>query len=68
MDYRKAVLNWCVKPDSAVIKGQVICEAEVEKAVIEIPSPCTGKLIEIIVADGCECDIRSVLAYIETEF
>lgn len=65
MEYKSALLTWLVDVGCDVQKGQSLCEAEVEKAVIEIPSPCSGLLAEICVEEGVECDMYTVIAFIE---
>ena len=44
MEYKNAILTWQVNPGEYVHKDDVICEAEVEKSVIDVLSPANGRL------------------------
>ena len=60
-------LFWLVRPGSPVKKGEILCEAEVEKATLEFPSPCDGILDEILVSDGESFACDELLAVIRTD-
>lgn len=64
LEYKSVVVMWQVKQGDYVHKGQAICEAEIEKAVIEIEAPADGYLDEICVQDGEPGDIGHPLGYI----
>jgi pyruvate dehydrogenase E2 component (dihydrolipoamide acetyltransferase) len=50
-----------------VEKDDGIIEFETEKAVVEIPSPARGKIVEIRVKEGDELKIGDVIATLETQ-
>jgi 2-oxoisovalerate dehydrogenase E2 component (dihydrolipoyl transacylase) len=41
------IVSWLVKPGDQVSEGQPIAEMSTEKAVVELPSPVTGKVISL---------------------
>ena len=67
LEFKIVTLNWLNKSGDRVKEGDIICEAEVEKTFIEIPSPVDGTLTEICVPEGKECDIHNPIGYIETD-
>ncbi|MCY0875186.1 MAG: dihydrolipoamide acetyltransferase family protein [Firmicutes bacterium] len=46
------VEKWLVKPGDEVKEDDAIAEVENDKAMVEVPSPVTGKVLEISVAAG----------------
>src|SRR5580658_6139789 len=46
------IVTWLVKPGDSVSEGQPIAEMSTEKAVVELPSPVTGKVISLAGAPG----------------
>jgi 2-oxoisovalerate dehydrogenase E2 component (dihydrolipoyl transacylase) len=46
------IVAWLVKPGDSVSEGQPIAEMSTEKAVVELPSPVTGKVISLAGAPG----------------
>src|SRR5580658_5249093 len=46
------IVSWLVKPGDQVSEGQPIAEMSTEKAVVELPSPVTGKVISLAGAPG----------------
>jgi 2-oxoisovalerate dehydrogenase E2 component (dihydrolipoyl transacylase) len=46
------IVTWLVKPGDSVSEGQPIAEMSTEKAVVELPSPVTGKVISLGGAPG----------------
>jgi pyruvate dehydrogenase E2 component (dihydrolipoamide acetyltransferase) len=58
------VVRWTVAEGSPVIKGQVICEVETEKAVFEINSPVDGYLRKIVTPEGEEADVFATIGYV----
>jgi 2-oxoisovalerate dehydrogenase E2 component (dihydrolipoyl transacylase) len=41
------IVSWLVKPGDQVSEGQPIAEMSTEKAVVELPSPVTGKVVSL---------------------
>ena len=58
------VVHWLKKEGDPVKKGEVICEVETEKAVFEVEAPADGNLRKIIVKEGQETPIFSVIVII----
>lgn len=56
-----------VQAGDTVIVDQVLVEFETDKAVVEIPSPYAGRIIEVLVADGDEKKVGEVIFRIEAE-
>lgn len=67
MEFKKAVLTWLVDQGDTVCRGEILCEAEVEKSVIEICAFADGILVEICVDDGRPCDISAPIGFLKVE-
>lgn len=46
------IVKWFVKPGDEVDEDDVLCEVQNDKAVVEIPSPVKGKVLEVLVEEG----------------
>ncbi|WAA11105.1 dihydrolipoyllysine-residue acetyltransferase [Fervidibacillus albus] len=55
------IVKWLVKEGETVQEDDVLCEVQNDKAVVEIPSPVTGKVLEIKVAEGQVAVVGDVL-------
>ncbi|NLL36275.1 MAG: hypothetical protein GX256_01990 [Fretibacterium sp.] len=64
MTFKTGIVFWLKALDDAVAEGETVCEAEVEKMTVELPSPASGVLCDILVAEGDEFDASSVLGHI----
>lgn len=60
------VVGWLKNVGDQVQEGELIAEIEAEKATQELEAPATGVLSEILVPEGQEAQVRTVLAIIET--
>ena len=58
------VVQWHKKEGDPVKRGEVICEVETEKAEFEVEAPADGYLRKIIVQQGHEARILSVIGLI----
>jgi 2-oxoglutarate dehydrogenase E2 component (dihydrolipoamide succinyltransferase) len=56
------VLRWCKAAGDAVRKDEPLLELETDKVTVEIPSPATGKLAEILKQPSEEVEPGQVLA------
>ena len=56
------VVNWLVEVGQDVTSTDNLCELETEKAVIEIPVPYSGKVLELKVDAGDTIEVGAVLA------
>ena len=61
------IVSWLVNVGQDVTTSDNLCEIETEKAVIEIPVPYTGKVLELKVEAGEMIDVGAVLAVFGTE-
>lgn len=61
------VVTWMKKVGDRVTEDEPIAEIEAEKATQELESPATGTLIEIVVPEGEEAKVRTIIAWIETD-
>jgi len=60
------VVKWFIPTGAMIQKDQALLEVETEKVDLEIPSPVTGVLSEIIVREGDTVPVGTVLARIES--
>lgn len=58
------IVNWLVNVGQEVTTSDDLCEVETEKAVIEIPVPYAGTVLELRVAAGDSVAVGSVIAVI----
>ncbi len=60
------VINeWLVEVGSHVSEGEVLVIVESDKAVVDVPSPVTGILVEQLVAPEDEIEIGAPIAIID---
>jgi len=60
------VVKWFIRTGGMIQKDQALLEVETEKVDLEIPSPVTGVLSEIIVPEGDTVPVGTLLARIES--
>jgi pyruvate dehydrogenase E2 component (dihydrolipoamide acetyltransferase) len=58
------IVHWIKKEGDHVKKGDALCEVETEKAVVEVPAPAEGVLIEILHPDNAEVKILTEIGLI----
>ena len=58
------VATWFKKPGDAVVQDEMLCELETEKVTVEVPSPASGTLTDIIAAEGETVGVDALLANI----
>ena len=58
------IVNWLVDIGQDVTTSDNLCEVETEKAVIEIPVPYSGTILELKAAAGDAVEVGSVIAVI----
>src|SRR4030042_8145 len=61
------ILKWLKKEGEAVTKGESIYEVEADKVTTEVESPASGILRKILVPEGVEVPILTVVAVITEE-
>lgn len=62
---KRGILTWLCQEGDPVTEGQVICEGEVKKKILEITAPCSGVLSEKVIEDTFVFRAGDVLGYIE---
>lgn len=55
------IVKWFVKPGDKVQEDDVLCEIQNDKAVVEIPSPVEGTVIDLLVGEGTVATVGQVL-------
>jgi 2-oxoglutarate dehydrogenase E2 component (dihydrolipoamide succinyltransferase) len=58
------VSTWFKKPGDAVKQDEMLCELETDKVSVEVPSPVTGVLAEIIAPEGSTVAANARLAIV----
>jgi len=61
------VATWFKKEGETVEVDEMLCELETDKVAIEVPSTASGKLVEIIAAEGSVVALNGVLAKIDSD-
>lgn len=61
------VVAWHVAPGDEVTLNQVLLEVETEKAVVELPSPFAGTVLELLAAAGTTVDVGAPLIALDTK-
>jgi len=61
------IVNWKVKVGDKVERDVTILEVATDKATLEVPSPATGILAEILVQKDITVPIKTIIARIETD-
>jgi 2-oxoglutarate dehydrogenase E2 component (dihydrolipoamide succinyltransferase)/2-oxoisovalerate dehydrogenase E2 component (dihydrolipoyl transacylase) len=61
------VVKWLIAPGGRVEKDQPLVEVETDKVSLEIPSPASGVLTEILVKEGQLVPIGTVIARLDSE-
>lgn len=55
------IVKWFIKPGDEVNEDDVLAEIQNDKAVVEIPSPVKGKVIEVKVEEGTVATVGQTL-------
>ena len=56
------IVRWHKAVGDVVAEGEIIADVEAAKANVELPSPASGELIEIVVPEGETVEVRTVIA------
>ncbi|MCF8563892.1 2-oxo acid dehydrogenase subunit E2 [Alicyclobacillus tolerans] len=59
--------KWLIQPGDTVKEDDALAEVENDKALVELPSPVDGKILEIKVPDGTTAVVGDVLLLLEVE-
>jgi pyruvate dehydrogenase E2 component (dihydrolipoamide acetyltransferase) len=55
------IVKWFVKPGDTVKEDDVLCEVQNDKAVVEIPSPVSGTVEQILIPEGTVATVGQTL-------
>ncbi|MEK3881308.1 dihydrolipoamide acetyltransferase family protein [Paenibacillus sp. PL2-23] len=61
------IVKVLIQPGQAVTDDDVIMEVQNDKAIVEVPCPVNGKVLEVLVKDGQVCHVGELVAVIEAE-
>jgi 2-oxoglutarate dehydrogenase E2 component (dihydrolipoamide succinyltransferase)/2-oxoisovalerate dehydrogenase E2 component (dihydrolipoyl transacylase) len=61
------IIQWMIPPGGRIEKDQPLLEVETDKVSLEIPSPATGVLSEVLVQAGQTVPIGTLLGRLESE-
>ncbi|MDC3412775.1 2-oxo acid dehydrogenase subunit E2 [Aquibacillus sp. 3ASR75-11] len=61
------IVKWFVKPGDEVKEDDVLCEVQNDKAVVEIPSPVEGKVMELHVEEGTVAIVGDTIISFDAE-
>lgn len=61
------IVKWHVKPGDPIKEDDILLEVQNDKAVVEVPSPVTGKITGVKVGEGTVAVVGDLLAVIEVE-
>ncbi|MCC6455426.1 MAG: 2-oxo acid dehydrogenase subunit E2 [Caldilineaceae bacterium] len=56
------IVEWKKQPGDTIAEGDVLCEVETDKAVLEVPSPVSGTLLEHFFAAGDDVPVLTAIA------
>ncbi|HFD16907.1 MAG TPA: 2-oxoglutarate dehydrogenase complex dihydrolipoyllysine-residue succinyltransferase [Rhodospirillales bacterium] len=59
------IARWLKKPGEAVARDEPVVEVETDKVSLEIPAPAAGRLAEILVEEGADVEVGTVIGRIE---
>ena len=60
------LVSWRVKPGDHVAVNQVVCEIETAKSLVELPSPFSGVVTELLVSEGDTVLVGSPIIAVES--
>ncbi|PWW00715.1 pyruvate dehydrogenase E2 component (dihydrolipoamide acetyltransferase) [Paenibacillus cellulosilyticus] len=61
------IVKMHIKPGDAVNDESIIMEVQNDKAIVEVPCPVEGKVVEVFAKDGQVCHVGEVVAVIDVE-
>lgn len=59
------IVRWLKAIGDSVSEGEALVEIEAAKTTVEVPSPATGTLTEILADEGDTVDVRTHIATIQ---
>lgn len=65
--HESEILSWAVKPGDKIKEDDILVEIQSDKAAIELPSPVSGTVVKLLVAEGEIAKVGSAIVEIEIE-
>ncbi|PCF66384.1 branched-chain alpha-keto acid dehydrogenase subunit E2 [Staphylococcus pseudintermedius] len=59
------IVKWFVKAGDTIEEDDVLCEVQNDKSVVEIPSPVSGTVLEILVEEGTVAVVGDIIVKID---
>jgi 2-oxoglutarate dehydrogenase E2 component (dihydrolipoamide succinyltransferase) len=59
------IAQWFKKVGEAISEGDPLLEVDSDKASLEVPSPVSGVVVELVAEEGDEVPIGSTIAYVD---
>jgi pyruvate dehydrogenase E2 component (dihydrolipoamide acetyltransferase) len=59
--------RWLTHVGDVVAEGDIIAEVEAAKAVVAIPAPCAGAIVELLVEPGTNVEVRTPIARLKVD-
>ncbi|MDF2835779.1 MAG: catalytic domain of component of various dehydrogenase complexe, partial [Paenibacillus sp.] len=61
------IVKVLIKPGAKVTDDDIIMEVQNDKAIVEVPCPVNGTVLEVLVKDGQVCHVGELVAVIDAE-
>ncbi|SEM84949.1 dihydrolipoamide acetyltransferase family protein [Paenibacillus sp. OV219] len=61
------IVKMHITPGATVTDEDIIMEVQNDKAIVEVPCPVNGKVLEVLVKDGQVCHVGDIVAIIDAE-
>ncbi|MCU6708179.1 2-oxo acid dehydrogenase subunit E2 [Paenibacillus sp. J5C_2022] len=61
------IIKVLIQPGANVTDDDIIMEVQNDKAIVEVPCPVNGKVLDVLVKDGQVCKVGEVVAIIDVE-
>ena len=59
------IVTWLKSIGDSVSEGDILVEVEAAKVTVEVPSPASGKLVDILAQEGETVEVRAIIARIQ---
>ncbi|MHB8900758.1 MAG: 2-oxo acid dehydrogenase subunit E2, partial [Thermoguttaceae bacterium] len=63
--FEVVIVQWHKQPGEPVSKDENLVELETDKATVELPSPASGKVAEILKGEGQSAKVGEIIGYLE---
>jgi len=59
------IISWFKSIGDEISEGEILVEVEAAKVTVEIPSPVSGKVVDILAQEGETVEVREIIAKIQ---